>query len=231
MNQINAEGARAPSIWWRPLPRIRLARIGVGLMLAAAAAGGGYWLRGALSHGDLAWSASPPRTDDVFFETSFSEIHNTKAFLGELSERFVVETEEELFGEMRQTGAPLTPSLPRLLQRLDWGRAAFRGTPQEMYLTREFLRLLKFEAQPDRWLQVYLNSLYRHPTQVETVELIGDAIRIARSCGREGELAEAYRHVCAIPFEFETKERVREALRALAAGPELARAAELHDRS
>jgi hypothetical protein len=230
MNQSKADG-RTPSIWWQSLPAIRLGRIAVGFVLALAAAAGGYWIRGTGSRGSLALPISAPRTEEVFAETSFSEIHNTKALLGELSERFVAETEEQLIVDHRQAGWPLTPTFPRLLQRLDWGRAAFSGTPQEMYLTREFLRLLKFEAQHDRWLQVYLGAVYRHPTQVEIAQLSADAIRAARSCGRENDLIEAYRHVCAIPFDFESKERVREALRALSAGAEFVHHADLHDRS
>lgn len=199
--------------------------------LVLAAAGAGYWLRGLTSHEGLILTVAPPRTEEVFSETSFSEIHNTKALLVELSERFVAETEEQLIVAHRRPDWCLTPTFARLLHQLDWGRAAFSGTQQEMYLTREFLRLLKFEAQSDRWLQVYLGCVYRHPTELEIAQLSADAIRAAHSCGRENELIEAYRHVCSIPFDFETKARIRTALQVLSAGAEFVENATHYDGS
>jgi hypothetical protein len=88
----------------------------------------------------------------------------------------------------------------------------FQGTGQEFIMATELLKALKKSRRHDRWLEVYLDILYQHPTQPLIGSLASDAIVAAKAAGSEDVLVAGFKHLTAIPLEFDAKEQVQEAL-------------------
>lgn len=148
---------------------------------------------------------------DYFLETkSFSEVENTKALLDALAAQSIsaLRTRFEAQAGARNRATIAAAALQELESRL----AEFTGTEQEYILVNEQLLLLFQSGQPDRWLDVYLNTVYERPT----LELVGRqakrALEVARQIGREDELWAAFHHVLSIPRPFEAKDRVQAVL-------------------
>lgn len=165
---------------------------------------------------------------------SFSEIRNARAALEELGARYVmaVETWRQMDRAQSAGSGWLAPScrerhLDLAIQELEHGMEDFRGTGQEFVVARDLLRALKKSGRYDRWLEVYLDILYRHPTQPLIGVLTRDAMRAAKGAGREDVLVAGFRHLTTIPFEFETKVAVQRAL-AVTERPEQQPAEALH---
>jgi hypothetical protein len=145
---------------------------------------------------------------------TFSEIENTRALLDALAARYVEHARVLIVEEFvhqtahRRTGG-LNPDRPRLqaIRLLEEGLAQFEGTDQAVRLVPTLLYALKREALPDRWLDVYLAVLYRHPTHELLPAMAHDALQMARAAGREREVATAFDHWLRIPSEFRPDNR------------------------
>jgi hypothetical protein len=77
---------------------------------------------------------------------------------------------------------------------------------------QDLLWLLKYERLYDRWISTYLAALYAHPTHPIIGGLASEAWTIAASTGRTPEIESAFRHLMAIPLEFESKRLVKAAM-------------------
>jgi len=64
----------------------------------------------------------------------------------------------------------------------------------------------------DRWLDVYLDALYRNPTHEMVSALAEDAVVISQAAGREKELTTGLRHVLGVPLDFLAKSRIEQSL-------------------
>jgi hypothetical protein len=95
---------------------------------------------------------------------------------------------------------------------LDEALPEFRGTGAELQLLQPLLHALKAERFYDRWLDVYLDALYRHPTQEMVSSLAEEAVVISQAVGRERELTAGLRYVSGIPLKFPTKSRIEHPL-------------------
>lgn len=148
-------------------------------------------------------------------EHSFSEIENTKATLEALGQQFLTELQSRhhvsALGPYAQPyhGDPLYQvDVPGAIQELQAGIEQFKGTGQELRLVRELLFLLKREKQLDRWLDLYLATLYEHPTHPLIGSRAKEAQQISEALGRQYDLASAFDLLRHIPLEFGGKDEV-----------------------
>jgi len=173
------------------------------------------------------WTLSAHQTPTLEYfvpAQSFSEVENTKGILQALADQFLYEVSDSRAQNMTrspttgQNGAVREARLGDTIQALEHAIQEFKGTAQEWLVVQHLLLALKKAGLDDRWLEVYLDALYRHPTH----ELIGrfatDAVKISRSAQREAEVINAFRHLNTIPFEFDVRRQVEAA--ALHAGIE-----------
>lgn len=189
------------------------------LLLAAATGYLGFAARGLLPPQITSSSLQEIPPFELFYvPRSFSEVEQTRARLQALGSQFLYRQYLErlhLLQARRSRNEPEPPPgrrFPQSIQALEQGLEEFRGTAEELTLTHALLTLLRQEQLADRWLEVYLDSLYRHPT----ADLVGQeaqhALDLARSVNREEALLEAFRHVGDIPFDFLAKRFVLLAL-------------------
>lgn len=88
----------------------------------------------------------------------------------------------------------------------------FRGTGAELQLLQPLLYALKQESLYDRWLDVYLDALYRHPTHEMVGDLAEEAAAISRAVSRENEVATGFRYVSGVPLNFLAKSQLERSL-------------------
>lgn len=190
------------------------------LLLIAIAGGAGFALRGVVSG---AGSASPlavvPRTEYFASADSFSEVDQTRTRLRALALQYLywVQVRDVVNVQgMRVTGR--TASLPaaevhaRARRELEEGLGEFRGTGEEPVLTHGLLLLLASEGDHARWVEVYLDLLYRRPTEPLVGQMAPTALVMGRACGRLNAVLEGFRQVTHVPLDFEAKHRVQAAL-------------------
>jgi hypothetical protein len=189
------------------------------VLLAAAAACGGYYLR-ALREAPVEFISNQEWGTLEYFLTprSFSEIESARALLDALAARYVTGVDAHRVQAARaaraRTRDPISSS-PALdaIQLLDEGIEQFKDTEQEFLLVQRLLRVLKQEKFHDRWLEVYLDTLYRRPTE----ELVGlfarDAVVVGNAAGRLEDVRAGFRHVCETPLDFAAKRLVQAAAR------------------
>lgn len=211
----------------RPLKALKLAAL---LVLALTVGGSGYFLRGLREHEVLALPTSLPELDLFINEQSFSEVENAKALLEALSKRYVTEVRIRRHLDSTQASpgeyapSPMNqPSLSGALDELEKGVELFEGTGQEMEVAADLLRALKHARQYDRWLALYLQALYQHPTHELDGDFADDAVKISQAIGHAGEVFNAFRHLSNIPFDFGTKQRVQKRMSPLSSAGLLSR--------
>ena len=130
---------------------------------------------------------------------SFSEIEHARAALEALAARYAEKAQGLITGEVmsrnptfgiRQSSSerPIVAAIKMLDQPL--------------------LFALKQERLYDRWLDVYLDALYRQPTHEMVSSLAGDAVAISQAVGRERELTTGLRYASDIPPNFPSKSRI-----------------------
>jgi len=195
-------------------PPTSLTRLALVLLALLAAAGTGYVTRGVQQQAITRLGIEELPAAEFFSDPrSFSEVENIRSRLEGLAGRALAEARLRRSGTVRPVNLAArnagqdSPALAELGRNL----AEFRGTGQEFLFIHELLLLLRIEGLHDRWLELYLDTLYRNPTH----ELIGvfahDAVELSRKAGREPEVREAFRHLLDIPLEFTARSRVQAA--------------------
>jgi hypothetical protein len=150
---------------------------------------------------------------DYFLETkSFSEIENTKALLEALAAHSISEmrTRSAVRGQVQTDGRGAT--VMAALQGVEKRIEEFKGTEQELLLVKEQLILLHQAGLHGRWLDVYLATLYEHPTHDLVGRFAQGALTIAQETGRREEVMVGFRHISSIPLEFNSKPIIQAAL-------------------
>ncbi len=153
--------------------------------------------------------------DHLVSAGSFSEVEQARAVLGALAEQYVESAQsliaEDILSRHPAHGDPkpgdARPGLAAI-RLLDEAAAEFEGTGQELRLVPTLLCALKREGLYDRWLQVYLSTLYRHPTHELVGVLAADAVAISRVAGRQEELSTGFRHLSGIPLDSLARSRI-----------------------
>lgn len=140
---------------------------------------------------------------------SFSEIEQARSVLDALANRYVVQARMLIArassaGQNAHENRPPTANRPvrAAIAALEEAIAEFDGTGQELQLLPTLLNALKRERLHDRWIEVYLNALYHHPTHRVVGNLAEEALLLGWAVGREEEVIAALRHVSAIPLRF-----------------------------
>lgn len=150
---------------------------------------------------------------------SFSEVEHARAVLDALAARYVENAQGLIAQELmsRTANFGIEPSRSRrpivaAIKMLDEAIPEFRGTGVELRLLEPLLYALKQEGFYDRWLDVYLDALYRHPTHEMLSSLADEAVVISQAVGRERELTTGLRYVSGIPADFLTESRIEHRL-------------------
>lgn len=183
------------------------------ILVAAAAGSGGYFLRSLQT--DSPSGMSP--VENYLCPQSFSEVENTKALLDALAKRYLCEVfvqattgRQSPLGDVSESAKPRSQAAA--IRILKAGVAEFAGTEQELLMMRFLLKWLRRDKLYGRWLDVYLRTLYQHPTHPLIGDFVGDAVAIGKATGRSNELRAGFRHLLGIPLDFEAKHRVEAAL-------------------
>ena len=156
--------------------------------------------------------------DYLISSKSFSEVENARAVLDALALRYVENAQVLITEEMRRNprlGIRLTSTerpMVVAIKMLDEALPEFRGTGVELRLLQPLLFALKRERLYDRWLDVYLDALYRQPTHEMVSSLAEEAVVISHVVGRESELTTGLRYVSGIPLNFPAKFRIEHSL-------------------
>jgi hypothetical protein len=180
----------------------------------------GYVLRGRQWETTVALSASQvPPVDYYFTPPSFSEAKNARALVEALAARFLNEVQIKRMTQLRavaanRRGGPSAPEphLNAAIEMLEEGVEEFQGTHQELRVVQALLLALKKDRQYGRWIEVYLETLYQHPTHELVGRVAKEALMIGEASGRKDEVVEGFLHLNAIPFEFDGKRQVQTAL-------------------
>lgn len=181
---------------------------------------------GGLGFGLSAMREPPPSTrpaqPDTFVDTfpsavSFSEIENSKSFLGAECSRLLNEYRAKwspALSRSRVSGPFASVEARRTKYLADWTRELerkieeFKGTEQEYVFVEEQLMVLRWRYQHGPWLDTYLRVLYQRPGQWLVGRWANEAINISRAAGRERDVLEGFRHLTGIPLNFDVKQLV-----------------------
>lgn len=150
---------------------------------------------------------------------SFSEVEQARAVLDALAVRYVENAQALMVREIMSRNpsfgirqSSLERPMVAAINMLGEGISEFRGTGVELRLLPPLLYALKQEKSYDRWLDVYLDALYRHPTDEMVSALAEEAVIISQAVGRKWELATGLRYVSGIPLNFLAKSRIEHSL-------------------
>lgn len=185
-------------------------------LLSLTAGGSGYYLRGLHEERLLTLPTSLPELDQYIDEQSFCEVANAKALVHALSTRYLTEVRIRRYLDKLQSSSTTPVSsvareehLSSTIDELNKGVQTFEGTGQELAVAADLLRALKSARAYDRWLDVYLQALYEHPTHEVVGDFASDAVSIGQAAGRLKEVVRGFRHLALIPFDFRTGQRIQ----------------------
>jgi hypothetical protein len=160
-----------------------------------------------------------PRLEYFASANSFSEVEQVRTQLQALARRCLYQVQIRQADALRArlpAGSPggdtERTSITGLVQEFEERIREFQGTGEEPLLVRGLLLLLASDGAYERWLEVYLDFLYRRPTEELVGRLAREALTAGRATGRLAEVSAGLRHVVDIPVEFPGKREVRAAL-------------------
>ncbi|HAB14906.1 MAG TPA: hypothetical protein DCE44_00500 [Verrucomicrobiales bacterium] len=143
---------------------------------------------------------------------SFSEIQNTRAELQGLAQRFRTEARMKYLASLSTSLSQSTSAVERqsIVRDLERGIEEFKDTPEELVLIEDLLLQLRSGGQANRWLDVYLEVLYRRPTEDLVASQFVTARQMAQATDRESEVATGFQHLLGIPLDFPAKRLLKE---------------------
>jgi len=196
-------------------------RTAISIIFLSFAAGGacGYLLRAQKTDGSLVVSAKDIVTEEYLAAPeTFSRTKNTKNTLDSLSIRVGIGITDSLsiYDQLPKTSESENRKAGEILDRaINAGEVAmreFEGTQQQLVIATAFLGALRKAGRFDRWIEVYVETLYRCPTHPVVSELANDAVKIGKLAGQEQRVLEALKYVSASPAEFTGKAEIQAAL-------------------
>lgn len=157
--------------------------------------------------------------DHLASAKSFSEVEQARAALDALAVQYAENAQalmaREIMSHNPSFGIRLGSSerpMVAAIQMLDEAILEFKGTGEELRLLPLLLFALKQERLYDRWLNVYLDALYRQPTSELLSSWAEDAVVVSRAAGRESELTAGLRYVNDIPRNFTVNSRTEDSV-------------------
>ena len=199
---------------------MKLKRVALLFLVSAASGSAGFYV-GVMRETSATHlsSGATVALDYLASASSFSEVEHARAALDALALRYVENAQGLITQQImsRHTNFGIRQSSPErpmlaAIKMLDEAIPEFRGTGAELQLLQPLLYALKQERLYDRWLEVYLDALYRHPTHEMVSSLAEEAVVISRAVGREWELTHGLRYVSGIPLNFASKSRIENSL-------------------
>lgn len=140
---------------------------------------------------------------------SFSEVEATRADLEGLAYRYRSEIRTR-FLYTPETVRPVAQRRSSVIAELEQGAKEFRDAPGESFLVQDLLLLLKQSGDYNRWLNVYLDLLYRRPTEEVLGLFAKEAQQLGSATGRTAEVESALRHLLEIPIESPAKRHLQD---------------------
>jgi hypothetical protein len=183
---------------------------------AVAVAGLGYPLVAGRWKSPLILARQRAQLEYFFCPRSFSEVENARTLLEALSKRSLTELRERRYAagllphstNRHGQNVARQPRLAEAINALEKAIGEFQGTDGELDLVKDLLMLLKGQELHDQWLDLYLHTLYEHPTHQLLGALAQDAIRMGEAACRKDEVRKALRHLTSIPFPFAAKAQI-----------------------
>jgi hypothetical protein len=155
-----------------------------------------------------------PASEYFVSEDSFSEVQNAKTTLNGISVRYITDLRARTWRDQR-----MPKGETRAISDLEHGVRELHGTSGEWVIAEELMLTLRRAGQYERWLDIYIDMLYRAPTEQVGGRLAALAIEAAAVSNRQAELIRAWEHVVANPLEFGSKAYIAAALGRLRALP------------
>lgn len=140
---------------------------------------------------------------------SFSEVEATRADLEGLASRYRAEIRTR-FLYTPDAVRPVAQRRTSVIAELEQGAKEFHNAPGESFLVQDLLLLLKQAGSYDRWLDVYLDLLYRRPTEEVIALFVHEAQELGSATGRAAEVESALRHLLEIPIDSPTKRQLQD---------------------
>lgn len=166
--------------------------------------------------------------DQLASARSFSEVEQARAALEALATRYVENAQSLITREIMSRNANFEVrqssserSTITAIKMLDEVIPEFRGSGAELRLIQPLLYALKQEKCYDRWLDVYLDVLQRHPRDEMVSSLAGEAVVISQAAGRERELTNGLRYVANTPLSVATKSQNEHSLLRVRTGAQI----------
>ncbi len=189
------------------------------ILLALASGAAGYLLRAQKTDGSLILSAKDVvRADYLSPPDSFSRVKNTKNALRGLSVRLDGGVVDAVwaYDRLPKSSASEKRQAARVLERaIRAGEAAlqqFEGTAEQPIVAQGLLLALKRAGRFDRWTEVYLEMLFKHPTDPVVSRLAKQALEIGKLDGQEQRVLEALIYLSVSPAEFAGRPAIQAAL-------------------
>ena len=154
-------------------------------------------------------------------ESSFSEVKNLKTSLAGLADQFMLDAYSYSGARRDRSGSTVgdiqarTATRAAYIRYLEDGIAEFEGTDEELRITERLLAALKGAKIYDKWLDTYLNALYRHPMEPVIGRSASAAAHLGNTLGRQQAVREAFSWVTSMPLKCGAKTEVEMAMHEL----------------
>jgi hypothetical protein len=194
----------------------------ISIILCALTSGGaGYLFRAQKTDGSVILSSKDVvQADYLVPPDSFSRVNNTKNALQGLSARLDAGIVDAVwaYDRLPKSSASEKRRAEQVLDRAIHSGVAvvheFEGTAQQPVVAQGLLLALKKAGRFDRWTEVYLEMLFKHPTDPVVSRLADEALKISRRAGQEHRVLEALTYLSAFPAKFAGKPAIQAALEA-----------------
>jgi hypothetical protein len=195
------------------------AAISIILLSLAVGGAGGYLLRAQRTDGSLVLSLKDAMQEEYLAPPdSFSRIKNTRNSLDALSARLGVGIMDAMVAYDRlPKGSEADRKeaeqvLERAIRAAEAAEQEFEGTEQQLEITPVLLVALQKAGRFDRWTEVYLKTLYEHPTHDAVARFANDAVKISKQAGQQKHVIEALEYLSVFPAEYAGRAEILAAL-------------------
>jgi len=198
--------------------------VAISIILLALAIGGAGGYFGAYK---TEASRSLPDLELLAGPDTFSRVKNTKSMLDAMSRRAKISIMEAVVAYWQLPKTTDTEkriaqeNLGRIIRAAESTMQEFDGTEQQAVVAQALLLALQEAKLYDRWTEVYLRTLYEHPTCPVILTSAANAISFSDSVGQQARVLAALRWLNGHPLDTMGKALIQEVLKS--ASPRLAK--------